>query len=51
MTQLRTPAEVAAQLGVSLRTLRDLPIRKVRIGRLTRYRAADVEAYITKRAA
>lgn len=50
MTQLLTPEQVAQQLGVSKRTLRDLPIRKVRVGnRLVRYRADDVEAYIAKR--
>lgn len=51
-TQLLTPDVVAARLGVTTKTLRTLPIKRVRIGkRLVRYRESDVEAYITKRAA
>jgi excisionase family DNA binding protein len=49
-TQLLTPEQVAKQLGVSIRTLRDMPLKRVRLtGRLVRYRLADVEAYIAKR--
>lgn len=51
-TQLVTAERAAEILAVSLRTLRDLPIKKVRIGkRAIRYRLADVEAYIDRRAA
>ena len=48
MTTLLTPKQVAGQLGISVRMLRDLPIKKVRIGRLVRYSDAAVERYIAK---
>lgn len=39
-------------LAVTTRTLRDLPIKKVKVGkRAIRYRIADVEAFIAKRVA
>lgn len=48
MTTLLTSKQVAAQLGVSVRLLRDLPIKKVRIGRLVRYSETAVERYIAR---
>lgn len=49
MTGLLTPAEVAAILKVSIRTVRRLTasgqLRPVYVGRLPRYTNAEVEAY------
>ena len=50
MTKLLTQQDVAEYLGVSTRTVRDLPIRRVRpTQRTVRYRVEDVEAYLAKR--
>lgn len=50
MTKLLTQQDVAEYLGVSTRTVRDLPIRRVRpTPRTVRYRVEDVEAYLAKR--
>jgi excisionase family DNA binding protein len=46
--QLLTQSEVAALLKVSTRTVRRLRIRRVKIGKCTRYRSADVQRYIDK---
>jgi excisionase family DNA binding protein len=46
--QLLTQSEVAALLKVSTRTVRRLRIRRVKVGRSTRYRPADVQRYIDK---
>jgi len=48
MTQLLTSQQVAQQLGITTRWLRALPIKRVLVGRLIRYRAVDVERYIQK---
>ena len=47
---LLTPREAADALGISVRTLREWSVPKgsippVRLGRLTRYRRADLEAF------
>ena len=52
---LMTPAEVAAYLGVSIETLNVWRCTKrynlayVKTGRLVRYRAEDVEAFVMSR--
>lgn len=46
---LLSPENAASLLGVSLGTLRKLPIVKVDIGSKTLYRTEDLEAYICKR--
>ena len=43
---LLTIDEVAEQLGVCARTVRTLPIRIVRVGRLRRYDPRDVMKFI-----
>lgn len=49
--KLYTQREVAEILGVSTRTVRDLPIRRVRpTPRTVRYREADLERFIAQRA-
>lgn len=42
---LMTPKQAAAWLNVSLRTLYNLPIRHVKIGRLRRYDPRDLQLY------
>lgn len=42
---LLTVQEAAEWLRVSLRTLAKLPIRRVKIGRCTRYDPRDLQAY------
>jgi flavin reductase (DIM6/NTAB) family NADH-FMN oxidoreductase RutF len=42
---LLTPKQAAAWLACSLRTLYNLPIRRVKIGRCTRYDVRDLQLY------
>lgn len=49
MEQLLTRKQVAAYLSVSDRTVRRLRLPTVRIGRLVRYRLADVVRWVEAR--
>lgn len=51
LDSLLTQAEVAQLLKITTRTVRTLNIRRVRIGRLVRYRKSDVQRFIDQRAA
>jgi len=42
---LLTPKQAAKWLACSLRTLYNLPIRRVKVGRLTRYDVRDLQLY------
>ena len=42
---LLSPEQAAEWLGVSRRTIYNLPIRYVKIGRLRKYDLADLQAY------
>ena len=46
--KLLTQQDVADRLGVSVRTVRTLKIKRVRLGRLVRYREEDVAAYVAR---
>lgn len=48
---LLTQKDVAALLRVTVRQVRNLRIKRVRIGRLVRYKTEDVQAFIDKRRA
>ena len=54
-TELLTPAEASAILGVTINTLevwrctRRYHLPWVKVGRLVRYRRSDLEAFITSR--
>lgn len=49
MTKLLTQQEVAARLGVSVRTVRTLKIRRTMVGtRLVRYSEEDVAKWIAR---
>lgn len=50
MSKLLTQQDVADRLGVSVRTVRRLKIKRVMLGRLVRYRAEDVDRYIARQA-
>lgn len=45
---LLTPAETAAFLKISLRTLRRLPVPRAKIGGQLRYDVVDLEAYVLR---
>lgn len=53
LSKLLTPEAVADQLGMTLHTLavwrctKRVPLPYVKVGRSVRYRAADVEAFIS----
>jgi hypothetical protein len=42
---LLTPKQAAVWLACSVRTLYNLPIRRVKVGRLTRYDVRDLQLY------
>lgn len=42
---LLTPKQAAAWLACSVRTLYNLPIRRVKLGRLTRYDVRDLQLF------
>jgi excisionase family DNA binding protein len=49
MDQLLTTEQVAELLAVSERTVRRLRVPTVRLGRLVRYKAADVARFVEAR--